>query len=366
MEDFIKLTENKTCAILGASGLIGQQFIRMLYDHPTYQIHSLYTSSNSEGKTVSEVWTLPDFQTPFGVKDTTFKNIDELFAVDEFDFDIIFSALPSSVALPIEKYLRSKGKAVFSNSSAFRMDPEVPILIPEINPDTLDLIKNQKSKYNGGFIVTSSNCSVTGAAIYLNELIKIHNIDTAIITTYQALSGAGTRGVSAVEGLGNVIPYINGEEEKIVVEAKKILGRVEDGKIIDKEINIITSCARVPVIDGHLESINARTRDHVDIKDLFNQLRGINSPLQFPHHIAPSKHLIVRSEPNRPQPRIDLYAGSPDWSAKGMAVTVGRIRKQTFNDETWINAFVLVHNTIRGGAGGSILNAEFVENHDLM
>ncbi len=360
------MNKNKTCAILGASGLIGQQFIRMLYDHPSYQIHSLYTSSNSEGKTVSEVWALPDFQTPFGVKDTTFKNINGLYEIDEFDFDIVFSALPSSVALPIEEYLRSKGMAVFSNSSAYRMDPEVPIMIPEINPDTLELVKNQKIKYNGGFIVTSSNCSVTGAAIYLNELLKIHKIDTAIITTYQALSGAGAKGVSAVQGMGNVIPFINGEEEKIIVEAKKILGSVMDGRIIDKDINIITTCARVSVIDGHLESINARTLEQVDIDVLFKQLRAINSPLEHPHHIAPSKHLIVRSEKDRPQPRIDLYAGSPDWSAKGMAVTVGRIRKQSFDDETWINAFVLVHNTIRGGAGGSILNAEFIENHDML
>ncbi len=339
--------------------MIGQQFVRLLADHPHFEITEIYGSSRSAGKKMKDIWQLSDFEIPTTVKDLV---LQDLSVKEPKNTDIVFSGLPSKIAGPIEAKLRAEGLAVFSNAAAHRLDSDVPILIPEINAEHLALVEKQKETHNTeGFIVTNSNCSVSGAAIFLKELSKIVSIQTAVVTTYQALSGAGFNGVSALDINGNVLPFIKNEEEKIRVEGQKILGNrdKQTNEIMPAPMQIIANCARVNVTNGHLEAVtvffdknNANT---VSVDRVIEKLKGLQSPLPLEkgYHIAPQKHLIVKEETDRPQPRFDVYAGNPT-AARGMAVSVGRIRIH----ENTISAFVLVHNTIRGGAGGSVLNAE--------
>ena len=243
----------KKCIILGCTGFIGQQFLRLLENHPKFELVAIYASSRSAGKKMKELWNLPYFDYPEIYSDLIINDIENISQ----DIDIAFSGLPASVAMEIEAKLRVRGVAVFSNASAHRMDKDVPILIPEINQEHLTLAKIQRENLGvHGFIITNANCSVTGAAMYLHELVRILPLNNAVITTYQALSGAGNKGLQMKNIKNNVIPYINLEEEKMIVEAKKILGKFEDqGFIRDHGISLVTNCARVNVIDGHLEAL---------------------------------------------------------------------------------------------------------------
>ena len=283
------------------------------------------------------------------------------------DFDIAFSGLPAEIAFDLEGKLREEGVSVFSNASAYRMGELVPILIPEINSEHLHLVSRQrKMSDSDGFIITNSNCSVSGSSIFLSELQKIIPIDTAVITTYQAMSGAGLTGVSGLKIVNNVIPFIKDEEKKIEIETKKILGKISnDGKIEYSDISIIANCARVPVVDGHLESITVfpKNKNIVDVSEIITKMRKVKSSIFDPSHfhIAPESHISIQTQPDRPQPALDVYSGEPE-SAKGMSVSIGRIRVNSKS----ISAFILVHNTIRGGAGGSVLNAEFAKSQGLI
>jgi len=270
---------------------------------------------------------------------------------------VVFSALPPIIAVNIEKTLAENGFAVFSNSRAYRLDKSVPILIPEVNPDHIKLIKVQKKKHKG-FIVTNPNCSTTGLAIALKPLTK-YKIRNVIVTTYQALSGAGYPGVSSIDILGNVIPYIGGEEERIQIETKKILGEFHNNKINNKKIEIIPSCARVPVRDGHLESVIVEFEDDVDLDDIKKEIRKFSSIGNLP--TSPRKPLILRNENNRPQPILDVNAGSPART-RGMSVSVGRFKKHGNR----VRFLLLVHNTIRGAAGNSVLNAEYAKQEGYL
>jgi aspartate-semialdehyde dehydrogenase len=352
------MMKERRCAVLGGSGLIGQQFIRLLSNHPYLKLDGIYSSSRSAGKTVSQCWALPGYSYPL---DYTNHKLQDLRNIKN-EYDIVFSGLPATVAKETEPQLRDKGIAVFSNASAFRMENNVPILIPEVNASHLNLIKyQQQENSSNGFIVTNANCTVTGAAIYLHELIKIVPLRTAVVTSYQALSGAGLSGVTALDINNNVIPYIPGEEEKVRIEGQKILGHLHDDKVKPSVISIIANCARVPVIDGHLEAITVFIDPESEVTEerILEKLAEIQSPIfdNSKYVLAPSKHLLLSEESDRPQPRLDAYAGSPR-TAKGMAVSVGRIRKEG----STIRAYVLSHNTIRGGAGGSVLNAEYACN----
>lgn len=263
---------------------------------------------------------------------------------------VVFSALPPGIAKKQERILADNGFAVFSNSSAYRYKSDVPILIPEVNSDHIKLIDSQQ-KAGKGFIITNANCSTTGLAIALKPLLKF-NIRNVFVSTYQALSGAGYPGVASLSINSNVIPYINGEEGKIELETKKILGEVQNHKIAENSIRIVSSCARVPVRDGHLESVVVKFEKEVDlfsIKKAFN-----NFPRVKKLPTSPGKPIILRDEIDRPQPWKDAYAGQLN-RAKGMSVTIGRLKKQ----DRWIRFWLVVHNTIRGAAGNSILNAEY-------
>jgi len=339
--------------ILGCTGLVGQQFVRMLDRHPFFEVAFLSASKKSTGKRYSEAadW-VSGACIPAGMGDIIVTEAAP-GAMKEMGVKVIFSALPSSVARKTERNLARAGFFIFTNASSFRMDPDVPIVIPEVNSDHFELVKAQSGD-GRGFIVANSNCSVAGLVMGLKPLSGF-GLRSVAVTTYQALSGAGRRGVSSLDILGNVIPYIKDEEEKIERETKKALGQMGDGFVRDEGLEVNASCCRVSTRVGHLESIVVETEDDPEIKAVIKALesfRGIPQSMQLP--TAPERPVIVANEANRPQPVLDSGAGVPA-RAKGMAVTVGRIRKKGKK----INFFLLVHNTIRGAAGTCILNAEF-------
>jgi aspartate-semialdehyde dehydrogenase len=344
----------KRCVVLGATGLIGQQFIRLLENHPNFELSNVYASSNSSTKTMKEIWNLPNFDLPSDFNQLQIEDMADIENND--DFDIAFSGLPANIALDLELALREKGVGVFTNASAHRMDREVPILIPEINQKQVELVKFQKEKYNtAGFIISNANCSVTGAAMYLHELSELINIDHSVISTYQAKSGAGYKGLSNQNYINNVFPFIKDEEEKISEEANKILGTYSIGGFIEPRNHpIVANCARVNVTDGHLESVTTFSNDiKISQEDLIQGFKSIKSPLDSSLHTAPKKHLVYLEEEDRPQPKLDSYHGENNQTS-GMSLMVGRLR--IINNA--ISSFILVHNTIRGSAGGAILNAE--------
>jgi aspartate-semialdehyde dehydrogenase len=235
------------------------------------------------------------------------------------------------------------------------MDPDTPILIPEINADHLASIEAQKlRRKKGGYVVTNANCSVTGLALGLKPLYDTFKFTDILVATYQALSGAGYPGVPSLDILGNVLPYIKNEEEKMGTEGRKILGGYSNGRFVDAPIDIESNCARVNVRDGHLEAVFIRSKDMPEAERIAKVLSGFKArPQELGLPSAPVQPIIVMDEPDRPQPRLDSGAGFPE-RAKGMAVSVGRIRVKG----NGLRFYLLVHNTIRGGAGGSVLNAE--------
>lgn len=296
-------------AVLGTSGLVGREFLRMLGGHPSCEV---VEASASECSTK-------------GVR-------------------VVFSALPAQVASELEPQLREDGMYVFSNASAHRTDPDVPIVIPEVNPEQLERVRQQRSK-KGGFIVANSNCTTAGLALALAPLLPF-GIRTVTVSTYQSVSGAGRTGLAAMDILGNAIPYIAGEEEKIEREVLKILG--------SSAIAVRASACRVPVRTGHLESVLVEFEREVaedEAARAFSDFRGVPQQLELPS--APVVPLVVLREPDRPQPVLDLWAGEPARAA-GMAVSIGRIRRK--GDAL---AFcLLVHNLVRGAAGTSVLAFE--------
>jgi len=341
----------KTC-VMGCTGLVGQQFIKMLDAHPYFRVAALSSSKKSAGKRYREAvdWivggNIPECAVDIVVSNTSVENLIKK------GVKVVFSALPSAVAKNIERALANEGLYVFSNASAHRMDSDVPILIPEVNPEHLALIKAQTSQ-GKGFIVTNSNCSTTGLVLGLKPLWKF-GLKSVTVTTYQALSGAGRRGVASLDILGNIIPFIREEEEKIERETRKIFSNIHQEGVKNAELEINASCCRVPIRNGHLESIVIELDEDVDVETISSALssfRGIPQEMKLP--TSPEAPVIVRTEENRPQPVLDRDAGAPE-RAKGMAVTIGRIRRKGKK----INFFLLVHNTIRGAAGTCILNAE--------
>jgi aspartate-semialdehyde dehydrogenase len=344
----------KKAAILGSSGMIGQRFVHMLDGHPYFEVVAYCASDRSEGKKLSEVWKLSDIELSPWLGKGTIQGTDPN-ALAKAGVDLVFSGLPSDVAGPVEDACAEAGMAVFSNAASHRMEPDTPILVPEINPEHLASIEIQKKRRRKhGFIVTNANCSVTGLALGLKPLVDAFGFEDINVATYQALSGAGYPGVPAIDILGNVLPHIKNEEEKMNSEGRKILGRFDKDRFVDSPVNIEACCARVNVRDGHLEAVfiwHEKMPTAKEVADALSGFRGKPQKLKLPS--APDVPIIVRSEPNRPQPLLDAYAGTPE-RARGMAATVGRIRV----DGNSLKFYLLSHNTIRGGAGGSVLNAE--------
>lgn len=342
-------------AVLGATGMIGQRFVQMLEGHPYFEIEGLYASERSHGKTLRDVLKVREYRYSEETLDLKIETMD--IGKIAKRSRAAFSGIPSDLAGKTESELADKGVAVFTNAGAHRMDRNVPILIPEVNPDHLDSVKDQDTYGNGGFIVTNANCSSTGIAPPLKALDDAYGLDTVCVSTYQALSGAGYPGVPSLDAVGNVIPYIGGEEEKMETELAKMLGGYKNKDFDLAKFTVLANCARVPVIDGHLEALTIKMGSSPSAKDVVDVLKGFTGePQTLALPSAPVAPIIVRMEDNRPQPAFDVLAGEPA-RANGMAVTVGRVRE----GHGYIKMFVLSHNTLRGGAGGSILNAELAK-----
>ncbi len=338
-------------SILGATGAVGQRFVQLLADHPWFEIKHLCASANSAGKAYRDAvdWKV-SASVPKSIADLVVENCEP-----KVDTRIAFSALDSSVAGGIEEEFAQAGYIVISNSKNHRMDPDVPLLIPEINPDHLNLIKEQKGRFKNskGYIVTNPNCSTIGLSMVLKPLDDAFGVKQALITTMQALSGAGYPGVASLDALDNVVPFIGDEEEKMETEPLKILGKIVKGKIISPNIKISASCNRVSVRDGHLESVELsfyESATPTQVAKVLAEFVGEPQRLNLPS--APAHPIIVRNEPDRPQPILDRDIN------KGMSVSVGRVRESNVLD---IKLTLLVHNTIRGAAGAAILNAELMK-----
>jgi len=352
----------RRAAILGSSGMIGQRFAHMLREHPYFEVVAYCASDRSEGKRLADVWKLSDI----GLDDNLGENVIQATdpaSLAKQGIEVAFSGLPSDVAGPVEDACAENGLAVFSNAASHRMEPDTPILIPEINPEHLASVEIQKKRRKkGGFVVTNANCSVTGLALGLKPLVDKFGFMQVDVATYQALSGAGYPGVASLDILGNVIPFIRNEEEKMTADGKKILGSFKNGRFVDSPITIMASCARVHVRDGHLEAVFIRHDQMPSEREIARALNGFRAkPQELKLPSAPDAPIIVIPGAYRPQPVLDSDAGTPE-RARGMAVTIGRIRV----DGNSLRFYLLSHNTIRGGAGGSVLNAELAHKEGVI
>jgi aspartate-semialdehyde dehydrogenase len=330
-------------AILGATGTVGQKFVTLLVNHPYFEIRELVASERSAGKAYEEVcsWRQNEF-VPDAIRSMTVKSTD-----DPLESMILFSGLDSSVAGPLEERYAKAGHVVISNSKNHRMDDDVPIIIPEVNHAHFELAKSQPY---AGAIITNSNCSTMFVAMVLAPIYESFGIEAVQVTTMQAVTGAGYPGVSSIDIMGNVIPYIAGEEEKLESEPQKILGKLENGRIVPASFPISAQCNRVGVFDGHTETLSIKLKEKATPEDVARRLdayRGYPQERRLPS--APAKPILVFREPDRPQPARDV------WKSKGMAACVGRIRRCSVLD---LKMVILGHNTVRGAAGAAILNGE--------
>ena len=338
--------------ILGATGTVGQRFVQLLENHPQFVITALAASDRSAGKSYGEAcaWKLAG-EMPESIKEIIVQPI-----APPLDCDLVFSSLPSSVARETEEAFARAGYPVISNSSSFRMDEDVPLLIPEINSEHLRLIEVQKRNrgFDKGFIITNPNCAVVCFAPPLAALHRKFGVEAVIVTTMQAISGAGYPGVSSFDITDNVLPYIAGEESKVEIEAQKILGEMKNDAVGAADFAVSAQCNRVPVIDGHMAAVRVKLRERSTLEEVRAAMENF-AGLEL--YSAPKQFIIVRDEPDRPQPRLDRDAG------KGMTITVGRL----FPDNVFDYRFVaLSHNTIRGAAGAAILNAELLIAKNLI
>jgi aspartate-semialdehyde dehydrogenase len=334
-------------AILGATGAVGQRFVQLLDRHPWFRVSALAASERSAGRRYAEAarWFLPQAMPEWA------RDMEVVPCLPGLDARVAFSGLDSSVAGSIEEEFARAGCAVVSNSRNHRMDPDVPLLIPEVNAEHLDLIEAQKKKRGGGgYIVTNPNCSTVGLALSAAPLHRAFGIKRLVVATLQAISGAGYPGVPSVDILDNVIPYIGSEEEKMESETLKLLGTSRTAATFP----VSAHCHRVQVSDGHTLAVSLETERRTTPDEAVRVLRDFRSPLaSLGLPSLPERPIIVRDEPDRPQPRFDRMAGD------GMSVTVGRVRAcPVFG----LKYEALVHNTIRGAAGVAILNAELLKS----
>jgi aspartate-semialdehyde dehydrogenase len=334
--------------ILGATGMVGQRFIQLLENHPWFEVDWLAASDRSSGKKYGDAarWKL---DTPLPERIAT---IPVSPAEPEGAPRIIFAALDADIARDLEPQFAAAGCAVISNSSAFRMQAAVPLVIPEVNADHLTLVENQSwRKESGGYIVTNPNCSAIGLVMALKPIVERFGIEAIFVSTMQAVSGAGYPGVASMDILGNVVPFIRNEEEKMEAETLKLLGHL-NGRVVEPlPAKMSAHCNRVPVEDGHTESVSIKLTNKASRDDLiaawaeFRPLAGRDLPT------APAQPVEYVTAEDRPQPRLDRMRGA------GMAATVGRLRPCSLLDWKFT---VLSHNTIRGAAGAALLNAELL------
>lgn len=337
--------------VLGATGAVGQRFAQLLTNHPYFELTVLAASERSAGKTYREAtnWILtqpmPDHLATMVVQEMS----------TDLNCELVFSALPTASAREWETKYAAAGYGVFSNAGAHRMDNDVPLLIPEVNPEHLDLLQTQQSAqgFERGFVVTNPNCTSIPMTMALAPLHTQFGVEAVIATSMQAVSGAGYPGVPSLDIIDNILPFVaESEEVKMGKEPNKMLG-VSNGQAVEMAgIKISAHCNRVPVSDGHLVTVSASFKNKPTLGDILEAWQSWQPlPQQLNLPSAPQPPLVVRAEDNRPQPRLDRDAG------RGMATTVGRLRPCDVLDVRFVS---LAHNTVRGAAGGSVLNAELM------
>ena len=355
----------KKVAIIGVTGAVGQEFVLSLKDHPWFEVTQIAASERSAGKNYVDAIRDPDSgiikwevggEIPEYIKGMTVKKIDEINAAE---LDLVFSAVESNAARDIETKF-AKDVPVISTSSAYRYEDDVPILIPGINDEQSELLEVQKKNRGWkGWVAPLPNCTTTGLAITMKPLYEKYGAKKVMMTSMQAISGAGrSPGVSAMDVIDNIIPYIPNEENKVRIETKKILGKLKDGKIEPADIRVSCTCTRVPVIDGHTESVFVETEKEVDpknAKETYEQYNKEISVVDLPS--APKDYYVVHEDPTRPQPRIERHVGD------GMTTTIGRLEKEELFDHG-LKYMLFSHNKKMGSAKGAVLLAEMLYKKD--
>ena len=357
----------KKVAIIGVTGAVGQEFVLSLEDHPWFEVTQIAASERSAGKNYVDAIRDPDSgiikwevggEIPEYIKGMTVKKIDE---IDVAELDLVFSAVESNAAKDIETKF-AKDVPVISTSSAYRYEDDVPILIPGINDEQAELLEVQKKNRGWkGWVAPLPNCTTTGLAITIKPLYEKYGAKKVMMTSMQAISGGGrSPGVSAMDVTDNIIPYIPKEENKVRIETKKILGKLNDGKIEPADIRVSCTCTRVPVIDGHTESVFVETEKEVDpknAKETYEQYNKEISVVGLPS--APKDYYVVHEDPTRPQPRIERHVGD------GMTTTIGRLEKEELFDHG-LKYMLFSHNKKMGSAKGAVLLAEMLYKKDKL
>ena len=355
----------KKVAIIGVTGAVGQEFVLSLKDHPWFEVTQIAASERSAGKNYVDAIRDPDSEIikwevggeiPEYIKGMTVKKIDE---INVAELDLVFSAVESNAARDIETKF-AKDIPVISTSSAYRYEDDVPILIPGINDEQAELLEIQKKNRGWkGWVAPLPNCTTTGLAITMKPLYEKYGAKKVMMTSMQAISGGGrSPGVSAMDVTDNIIPYIPKEESKVRIETKKILGKLKDGKIEPADIRVSCTCTRVPVIDGHTESVFVETEKEVDpknAKETYEQYNKEISVVGLPS--APKDYYAVHEDPSRPQPRIERQVGD------GMTTTIGRLEKEELFDHG-LKYMLFSHNKKMGSAKGAVLLAEMLYKKD--
>jgi aspartate-semialdehyde dehydrogenase len=336
--------------ILGATGMVGQRLVSLLADHPWFELTEVAASEHSSGKAYAEAvrWHL-ESPIPDAARGLVVKGVEPAL-----DCDFIFSALDFSVAGPVEEAFARAGYPVVSNSKNHRMDPDVPLLIPEVNAAHLEAIPLQRKNrgYGAGFIVTNPNCSTAGLVLVLKPLADAFGLEKIFVVTLQAISGAGYPGVASMDIQGNVVPFISGEEEKMEAEPQKLLGKWDGSRFVDAGLGLSAHCNRVPVVDGHLECVSIGLKKIASLNEVREALRTFEVDAELASLPTAVRHpVVVLEDENRPQPRRDVNAGN------GMAAVVGRVRECPLLD---VKLTLLSHNLVRGAAGAALLNAELL------
>ncbi|MDH3764880.1 MAG: aspartate-semialdehyde dehydrogenase [Nitrosopumilus sp.] len=351
--------DKKRVAIIGVTGSVGQEFVQSLNNHPWFKVTQIAASERSAGKKYLDAikdasgivaWDVGG-EIPEYIKEMTVRSIDEL---DVSQLDMIFSAVESVAARDIETKMAAD-LPVISTSSAYRYEEDVPILIPGINDEQTELLEVQKKNRGWkGWVAPLPNCTTTGLAITLKPLLEKYGVKKVMMTSMQAISGGGKSGVSAMGITDNILPYIPKEEGKVKLETRKILGKLKDGKIEDADIRISCTCTRVPVIDGHTESVFVETTEEIDprkAKNTYSQYNKDISVTGLPS--APQNYYAFHEDPTRPQPRMERTVGD------GMTTTIGRVEKEELFDNG-LKYMLFSHNKKMGSAKGAVLLAEML------
>lgn len=340
--------------MLGATGMVGQRYVSMLSEHPFFEV-TCVTGSGSAGKKYRDAISA---KSPFPVGKDVGNLVVRPTRPDAIDADFVFSTLPTEAATAVEPEFARRGFRLITDASPHRMDVDVPLIIPEVNPEHFRLIEWQRKRRKWrGFIVATPNCTAAGLTLLLKPLDDLLRLERVVVSTMQAVSGAGYPGVPSLDIIDNVIPYIKDEEEKVESEPTKILGSLEGNRIVNARFRISAMCHRVATTDGHLESVYLETEKRVDlgrVKKALKDFTGLPQNLHLPS--SPTCPIVVDDRPDRPQVKLDRYAGS----VPGMSVVVGRLRRGL--DERSIRLTFLSHNTIRGAAGSTILAAELLRS----